>query len=211
MHSPDWSSEIPNDPVYISYLDGAAAYLLEALTAFEQQNGVGTDARNSLRLATCIRATYLAVDRLLKCAVARVDPALLIRGLNAKVLQLIRQVPVSERGPSIFTTGVHFETYDADALVGIVRDVVNPQLVSPPSAAVLSELEELLRWITRWRNQLEHAELYGHSDEFLARVERQLGLMLDLITVLAPEVLDRIRELGQSSGVATKGYSRPCR
>jgi hypothetical protein len=44
--------------------------------------------------------------------------------------------------------------------------------------------------LTRLRNQAEHAELYGHSDEMLTTVQRQLALIPELAMTFAPDLLE---------------------
>ena len=115
-------------PIHLTFLDGALDALVEALALYESQLKLMPAARDAYKVSRAIETTHLSVERLLKHIVASVDPYLLLANPRPELLRNLRKVLIRDQAPTIFASGVFFETIDPIQLAKLLQDVTHPEI-----------------------------------------------------------------------------------
>jgi len=183
-------------PIHVPFLEDSVRLLARSLNIYRSQELLSEPDRDPFEIAAAIRDTYLAVEKLLKHIVAKVDPHLLIKKPEPAMLQNLRRDLLEQSAPSLFASRQWFESFDAKATLKIITDVLRPKVAERETQEFSATLEAL----AHSRNRAQHGELYDMSDALLLKMSRTLGALLTIVDTVSPEFLPKLREGGRLRG-----------
>lgn len=195
-----------SDPMHVTtshltLLEDAAHAVVEGHRIFTAQYQAAPENRSMVQIARALRATHLALEKLLKHALAKVEPHLVLEKPDGAVVRAIAKDLKDLGAPSFFATRVPIRTLHLEGAWDVVLDVLAPPISEIGGGQFAATLKDL----SRKRNQAQHGELFGDPADYLVTLEQVFSQLRPLLEVLIPEALSRLSELSDTIIASLRG------
>jgi hypothetical protein len=169
-------------------LDDAIAELRSAHTRFAAQRGSAEDKRSLVSIAPAIRAAYLAVEKLLKHALAAIDPYLVYEELKPVSIRALVKDLRSSGNPSLLASRSSLRTLTLLEAWAAIQELD----LLPLDASALGQFGATIKQLAFVRRQVQHAELWATTAEMLSLLEQLFAQVRVVGNALIPDFEARV-------------------
>ena len=186
---------------HLSLLEDASNAILEGHRLFVSQYAAAPEKRDLVAIARALRATHLGVEKVLKHAIAQVEPHLLLEKAETTLIRSIAKDLRELGAPTFLATRVPVRTLRLEAAWEVVLDVLAPPIPDHRRDNFAATLKDL----ARKRNQAQHGELFGDPSDYLLTLEQLFSQLRPVLEILVPASLTRLHELNDTIVASLRG------
>jgi hypothetical protein len=190
--------------LHLPFLEDALGEFESAWNVYRILVGQSASDRKPSNVARLVRSLYLALEKLLKHEIAKVDPYLLIQKPNQDLLLTLRKDLVAQPAPSIFCSRQRFDTPSLTDAWTIAKELFN----ITTDQSTLADFERAQSQLAELRHRSQHAELYVDADEILLVTEQLLARLRPTLGKVAGDFFAGLYERNNQLDSALKGIER---
>jgi hypothetical protein len=190
--------------LYLTLLDHAVASTAEAHRILHSEEKKAGEKRDAFRLASALHLAHLSIEKLVKHAVAKTDPVLLLKDPKPVFLRKLRKEVLQRHLPTIFASRQQLDSMNAEKAWEALVELLEPKI----DKTTRDSFEQALDTLADLRNRAQHAELYEDDEEVISTLRRLFSKLPAISDAIAPEFLPLLQERHESQYAELRGIEQ---